>query len=151
MRDAASPLVRSASAVVSATDSNSQRRQRLDLLIIKEANAVKSAIGDVDGYGDKRPAPTGFGCELDIIGNPGTAWPGWVPRVQDFGRYSVPSIRACPRAAAEVTYTATWEFSIRPRRAGVLALHTDSFGALLEISGVVDLCRPRSIYPDPLV
>jgi hypothetical protein len=56
MRDAASPLVRSASAVVSATDSNSQRRQRLDLLIIKEANAVKSAIGDVDGYGDKTPS-----------------------------------------------------------------------------------------------
>src|SRR4029077_13179294 len=42
------------------------------------------------------------------------SWHRCESSVHDLGRYRARSMRACPRGAASVRYTATWEFSMRP-------------------------------------
>src|ERR1700741_5399117 len=55
-----------------------------------------------------------FGRETPLVGrDPASAQRSW-SSAQLRGRYRARSISACPRGAAYVRYTATWEFSTRP-------------------------------------
>jgi hypothetical protein len=69
--------------------------------------------------------------------------------VHDRGRYSARSMNAyAPGGIGQVDRDLR---VLDPARgAGVLALHPDRASALLQVAGLVDLCRPRhrSIYAD---
>ena len=64
---------------------------------------------------DQRCRQCRFGRETRLSsGIPASAHHRVVSWLRDLGRYSAQSSKACPRGAAYVRYTATWEFSTRP-------------------------------------